>query len=317
MYSELISTTIAGGGQFISNSSFVKLLRQRLFLLFQIQPFEPCKLISFFFFPSPLGSRSVKRETLKLIETSLDEAANWNNSLYKAVMIEDVPLIFGAVFQCTLKMITKNFEDHPEHRLKFFSLLRAIAAHCFPALIGLSSQQIKLVMDSIIWAFRHTEQNIAETGLNLLLAILKNFQFCNQFYRTYYLTIEQEIFAVLTDTFHKSGFKLHVLVLQHLFCLVERGALTEPLGDSSSSTVPHPYPNNAMFVSEYTIKLLGTSFPNLSPAEQRLVTQSVNGLFESRNDLSTFKNHIRDFLVQSKESSAQVRCCIHIFSLTI
>lgn len=36
-------------------------------------------------------------------------------------------------------MITKNFEDYPEHRLKFFSLLRAIAAHCFPALIRLSS----------------------------------------------------------------------------------------------------------------------------------------------------------------------------------
>lgn len=111
-------------------------------------------------------------------------------------------------------------------------------------------QQLKLVMDSIIWAFRHTERNIAETGLNLLLEMLKNFQvylsllifdsvdkhfnqrltiallafqtseFCNQFYRTYFLTIEQEIFAVLTDTFHKPGFKLHVLVLQHLFCLV-------------------------------------------------------------------------------------------------
>ena len=37
-------------------------------------------------------------------------------------------------------MITKNFEDYPEHRLKFFSLLRAIATHCFPALIRLSSQ---------------------------------------------------------------------------------------------------------------------------------------------------------------------------------
>lgn len=45
-------------------------------------------------------------------------------------------------------------------------------------------------------------------------------EFCNQFYQTYFLTIEQEIFAVLTDTFHKPGFKLHVLVLQHLFCLV-------------------------------------------------------------------------------------------------
>jgi len=32
----------------------------------------------------------------------------------------------------------------------------------------------------------------------------------------------------------------------------------------------------------------------------------VNGLYESRNDPSGFKNNIRDFLVQSKEFSAQV-----------
>ncbi|XP_022744970.1 protein EXPORTIN 1A-like isoform X1 [Durio zibethinus] len=310
MYSELISNSIAEGGPFASKTSYVKLLR------------------------------SVKRETLKLIETFLDKAedqpqigkqfvppmmdpvlGDYARNLpdaresevlslfatiinkYKAAMIDDVPRIFEAVFQCTLEMITRNFEDYPEHRLKFFSLLRAIATHCFPALILLSSQQLKLVMDSIIWAFRHTERNIAETGLNLLLEMLKNFQaseFCNQFYRTYFLTIEQEIFAVLTDTFHKPGFKLHVLVLQHLFCLVESGLLTEPLWDSA--TVPYQYPNNGTFVREYTIKLLSTSFPNMTAAE---VTQFVNGLLESRNDVSTFKNHIRDFLVQSKEFSAQ------------
>ena len=44
--------------------------------------------------------------------------------------------------------------------------------------------------------------------------------FQNQFYKTYFLNIEQEIFAVLTDTFHKPGFKLHVFVLQHLFYVV-------------------------------------------------------------------------------------------------
>ncbi|XP_040931122.1 protein EXPORTIN 1A isoform X2 [Gossypium hirsutum] len=310
MYSELISSSIAEGVPFASKTSYVKLLR------------------------------SVKRETLKLIETFLDKAedqpqigkqfvppmmdpvlGDYARNLpdaresevlslfatiinkYKAAMIDDVPRIFEAVFQCTLEMITKNFEDYPEHRLKFFSLLRAIATHCFPALIQLSSQQLKLVMDSIIWAFRHTEKNIAETGLNLLLEMLRNFQaseFCNQFYRTYFLTIEQEIFAVLTDTFHKPGFKLHVLILQQLFCLVENGLLTEPLWDAA--TVPFQYPNNEMFVREYTIKLLTTSFPNMTAAE---VTQLVNGLFESRNDLPTFKNHIRDFLVQSKEFSAQ------------
>ncbi|XP_077221568.1 protein EXPORTIN 1A-like isoform X1 [Tasmannia lanceolata] len=310
MYSELISNSIAGGGPFASKSSYVKLLR------------------------------SVKRETLKLIETFVDKAedqpqigkqfvppmmdpilGDYARNLpdaresevlslfatiinkYKGVMTEDVPRIFEAVFECTLEMITKNFEDYPEHRLKFFSLLRAIATHCFHALFHLSSQHLKLVMDSINWAFRHTERNIAETGLNLLLELLKNFQvseFSNQFHRSYFLTIVQEIFAVLTDTFHKPGFKLHVLVLQHLFCLVDSGSLTEPLWDAS--TVPYPYPNNAVFVREYTIKLLGTSFPNMTTAE---VTQFVNVLFESRNDLSTFKNHIRDFLVQSKEFSAQ------------
>lgn len=36
------------------------------------------------------------------------------------------------------------------------------------------------------------------------------------------------------------------------------------------------------------------------------MTQFVSGLFESTNDLPTFKNHIRDFLVQSKEFSSQV-----------
>ncbi|PON41471.1 Coatomer beta subunit [Parasponia andersonii] len=303
MYSELISSSIAEGGPYASKTSYVKLLR------------------------------SVKRETLKLIETFLDKAEDQPQigkqfvppmmdpvlgdyhrnlpdaresevlSLYKGAMTEDVPRIFEAVFQCTLEMITKNFEDYPEHRLKFFSLLRAIATHCFAALIRLSSQQLKLVMDSIIWAFRHTERNIAETGLNLLLEMLKNFQnseFCNQFYRTYFLTIEQEIFAVLTDTFHKPGFKLHVLVLQHLFCLVETGLLSEPLWDVA--TVSFAYPNNGFFVREYTIKLLSTSFPNMTAAE---VTQFVNELFESRNDLSKFKNHIRDFLAQSKEFSAQ------------
>ncbi|CAN0898072.1 Protein EXPORTIN 1A [Linum grandiflorum] len=315
MYSELISSHIASGGPYASRTSYVKLLR------------------------------SVKRETLKLIETFLDKAedqpqigkqfvppmmdpvlGDYARNLpdaresevlslfatiinkYKSTMIDDVPRIFEAVFQCTLEMITKNFEDYPEHRLKFFSLLRAIATHCFPALIHLSSPQLKLVMDSIIWAFRHTERNIAETGLNLLLAMLNNFEkseFCNQFYQTYFLTIEQEIFAVLTDTFHKPGFKLHVSVLHHLFRLVKNGKLTEPLWNAA--TVPYQYPDNKMFVLEYTIKLLGTSFPNMTVEE---VGEFVNGLFESLKDESPkdssgFKDRIRDFLIQSKEFSAQ------------
>ncbi|CAI9290502.1 unnamed protein product [Lactuca saligna] len=111
------------------------------------------------------------------------------------------------------------------------------------------------------------ETNVYITGQQ------KNSEFCNQFYRSYFLLIVQEIFDVMTDSFHKLGFKLHVLLLQHLFCLVESRSLTEPLWDTS--TVSYPYPNNGMSVREYTIKLLGASFPNIPASE---VAKFVNGL---------------------------------------
>jgi len=35
----------------------------------------------------------------------------------------------------------------------------------------MSPDQLKLVINSIIWAFRHTERNIAETGWPLCVAL--------------------------------------------------------------------------------------------------------------------------------------------------
>jgi hypothetical protein len=110
--------------------------------------------------------------------------------------------------------------------------------------------------------------------------------------------------------------------------------LTEPLWDASS--VPYQYTDNSMFVRDYTIKLLGTSFPNMITAEVRMqlqefgcvfdhhksltsflaqVTKFVDGLLSSKHDLPSFKNHIRDFLVQSKEFSAQVTCSISLWRI--
>lgn len=79
-----------------------------------------------------------------------------------------VPLVL--VIGCHAAM-----QEFPEHRLQFFSLLRAITNHCFGTLFTMSPDQLKLVIDSIVWAFRHTERNIAETG-NLPVNCLR---FCN------------------------------------------------------------------------------------------------------------------------------------------
>lgn len=74
MYSELISSSIAEGGPFASKTSYVKLLRSDLlwrFLKFSYGSYGNFIILSFF---SLCKHRSVKRETLKLIETFLDKA---------------------------------------------------------------------------------------------------------------------------------------------------------------------------------------------------------------------------------------------------
>jgi exportin-1 len=47
------------------------------------------------------------------------------------LMSDKVSAILDAVFECTLNMINKNFEEYPEHRIGFFKLLQAINLHCF------------------------------------------------------------------------------------------------------------------------------------------------------------------------------------------
>jgi len=303
MYSELVSQSIAASGKSAALTSGVKLLRTvkkdvlRLIETF-VDKAEDVQNIAKSFVPAMLDpilgdySRNVPdardSEVLSLFATIVNKL--------QASMLDEIPGLFEAVFECTLQMITKNFEDYPDHRLKFFNLLLAITNHCFQALLQLTPQQTKLVMDSIIWAIRHTERNVAETGLNLLLQMLTSFQSSelgNQFYQSYLLELVQEIFAVLTDTFHKPGFKLHALILQHLFTVLEEG-ITVPLWDASKEG-PTKYPNNVEFVRQYSINLLTTSFPNMTQAQ---VAQVIQGMFELKKDFSAFKNHLRDFLVQ-------------------
>lgn len=225
----------------------------------------------------------------------------------KGSMAAQVPLIFSAVFECTLEMITANFEDHPDHRLRFFALLHAIANHCFACLLQMSAQQQRLLIDSIVWAFRHTERNVAETGLALLADLLARFveqpvrrrgrrgglelragrqaaqwrksprsllaleaplrscthtrgtqqsphdpRACAQdhmgpFFKAHYLTLVREVFAVMTDTMHKPGFKAQARILAALLRVAKGGALPVPLWDAAAEGAG-AYQSNAAFV---------------------------------------------------------------------
>lgn len=92
----------------------------------------------------------------------------------KGLAAPHVARILEAVFECTLGMITADFTAFPDIRLNFFKLLQAINQHCFGALFSIAPSHQKLVVQSIVWAFRHQERNICETGLDILQQLLTN-----------------------------------------------------------------------------------------------------------------------------------------------
>lgn len=118
-----------------------------------------------------------------------------------------------------------------------------------------------------MWAFKHTVRDIADIGLSICLSLLDNVSkadksIANAFYQTYFLSLLQDIFFVLTDTSHKAGFKLQTQILAHMFGLVERNEITIPLFDPSLLQ-SNPNLNNSLFLRDFIVKILVGAFPNL------------------------------------------------------
>eukprot|EP00611_Tribonema_gayanum_P030255 TRINITY_DN8353_c0_g1_i1.p1 TRINITY_DN8353_c0_g1~~TRINITY_DN8353_c0_g1_i1.p1 ORF type:complete len:1092 (+),score=466.29 TRINITY_DN8353_c0_g1_i1:336-3611(+) len=246
-------------------------------------------------------------EVLSLFATAI--------SVLKEQMAPFVARIMEAVFECTLMMITQNMEDFPEHRIKFFQFLKAVNTHCFGSLFEIPPAHQKLVVDAVVWAFKHTERNIAETGLDILLELLQNVgrapAVAQGFYQQYLLSLIQDILAVMTDMLHKSCFKAHATLLRHMFHLTQAGQVTVQLWNeqqaAAAAATGRPLPpgaeGNKQFLAEYVCDMLLQSFPqNLTRAN---AVEFVRGLFDERMELNAFKQHLRDFLITIKEFSPE------------
>jgi exportin-1 len=180
---------------------------------------------------------------------------------------------------------------------------QAINHFCFPSLFSIPPEHQKLVVDAVVWAMKHTERNISDTGLDILNELLQNVgrtpNVAQPFYQQYLLPLIQEVFAVLTDRLHKSGFKMHATLLRMMFHLVQMNQVTVPLFDPA---VQPPGQTNPSFLRDHISSLLIGSFPNVSKTQ---VGKFVEGMFDVSMDLPSFKTHLRDFLIELKEFNTE------------
>ena len=198
-------------------------------------------------------------------------------------MSDKVPTIMENVFECTLEMINKDFSEYPQHRVEFFKLLKAINLFCFPALLKLDGRQFKFVIDSCMWASKHDNREVENTGLSMCIELMDNMaehtdpQTSSMFFQQFYITILQDAFFVLTDSDHKAGksscclrnhymltfwvgFKLQTLLLSRMFYFVETGKISEPVYTPEQSPAGT---SNKQFLLDFIGNLLQSAFPNL------------------------------------------------------
>ncbi|XP_006733267.1 exportin-1 [Leptonychotes weddellii] len=232
-----------------------------------------------------------------IIKTSSDPTCVEKEKVYIGKL--NMILVQVSFYLIIIIFTITDFEEYPEHRTNFFLLLQAVNSHCFPAFLAIPPAQFKLVLDSIIWAFKHTMRNVADTGLQILFTLLQNVAqeeaAAQSFYQTYFCDILQHIFSVVTDTSHTAGLTMHASILAYMFNLVEEGKISTPLNPGNPV-------NNQMFIQEYVANLLKSAFPHLQDAQVKLF---VTGLFSLNQDIPAFKEHLRDFLVQIKEFAGE------------
>ncbi|KAH8928357.1 putative CRM1-nuclear export factor, exportin [Atractiella rhizophila] len=216
------------------------------------------------------------------------------------LMNDKIAPVLDAVFDCTLDMINKEFANFPEHRVQFFHLLRAIDTSCFPALLALPPERFKLFILSIVWAMKHYRGDIGNVGMNIAYELLNNVAqtdpaVASGFFQQYLLAMIEDVFVVMTDVDHRSGFKYQTNLLARIFGLVQEGAIQAPLFDPATQP---PSMDNVTYVGQFTVDLLTKAFPNMQSSQ---IQTYVSRLFELHNDHIAFKLATRDFLIQIRE----------------
>eukprot|EP01061_Rhynchopus_euleeides_P002436 TRINITY_DN11873_c1_g4_i1.p1 TRINITY_DN11873_c1_g4~~TRINITY_DN11873_c1_g4_i1.p1 ORF type:complete len:1076 (+),score=411.04 TRINITY_DN11873_c1_g4_i1:196-3423(+) len=305
MYSQLISQEVTRHGEGAAQHSHVRCMR--------IVKKDIIKLLQEYC----ARSRAVEDIARTILPPLLDTVlTDYNSSVVKArdpqvislmtvlvtglegLMNPHVMVVLDAILVVTLDMINTDKQDFPEHRSNLFKLLQALNRHCFESFLS-ALQRSPVIMDAIVSAVKDTKSNNAEIGLETLhtfLTIISQSQVAFDFFHVYFVNVLHTIFLVMTDLLHKNSFKSHCKILRLLIrtCvkMAEAGRTISPEQAPDSSAV--------VFLKDHLTKQLA-QFPNLKPPQ---IQRFIGGLFSTYEDEKSFRQQVRDFLVELKEFAA-------------
>ena len=150
-----------------------------------------------------------------------------------------------------------------DFRKNFFGLIKNIVNFSLEGLFKANEESFKICIDSIIWAVKHYQIQLAEIGLEtmneLLSKVVLNEEIANVFFQNFYMSIMQDTFFVLTDSLHKSGFYKQALIIMKLIAIVENNMFSSILSDK--------YTSNKVFVLEYLSDTLIKLFTNCNKVQ--------------------------------------------------
>ena len=86
---------------------------------------------------------------------------------------EQINTIWNFVCLHTIEMIKSDFQNFPEHLFNLFNIIKAFVINNFDALFhDQDSNFNQEVLKIFIWAFKHSQTTISETGLETLIILL-------------------------------------------------------------------------------------------------------------------------------------------------
>jgi exportin-1 len=229
----------------------------------------------------------------------------------KNINYDYISTIWNSLCIYTLNMIKNDFQSFPEHRMNFFILLKSLISNAFDSIFKIQQNNFnKDIIDAILWAIKHQTPIMYETGLETMkiliekiatVKIVNGINICDLFFGTYYFLIFIDVFAAMTDSFHKNGFKLQVEIIQLLVQIIEMNFIKENLfSDINNNNNQNNNSNNLSNKNYFLNKLayeISNGFKNLN---QNQIEAFCLGLFNKSYNYHDFKQLIRDFLINLK-----------------